>query len=102
MSCGYGDPMTLVWCTPYDTEFSALRRIHEGGGLVALWSDGMEHAGIPEVCGEAARGDIAIIHRATLCGGDQALGIFTGQRWVTLALAGIEAGPATVVKAWRP
>jgi len=100
--CGYVDPMVLVWRRPYNSERSAMRRIATGGGLVKLWSDGMAHVGLGEAIGETEAGDIAIIERATVCGGNQALGIHTGERWATLALSGLEFGPATVVKAWRP
>lgn len=100
--CGYIDPMVLVWRRPYNSETSALRRIREGRGLVTLWSAGMGHVGIVETTGDPEAGDIAVIERPTICGANQALGIFTGQRWVTLALSGIESGPAEVVKAWRP
>lgn len=101
--CGYLDPMVLVWSGKgYNSETSALRRIHEGGGLVALWTAGMDHVGMPEATGDPEAGDIGVIERPTVCGGNQALGIYTGQRWVTLALAGIESGPANIVKAWRP
>lgn len=102
MQSGYRDPMILVWRAPYNSERSALRRIAEGGGLIALWSDGMAYAGVAVADGNPEAGDVAVINRATVCGGNQALGIFTGERWATLGIAGMEFAPASVVKAWRP
>ena len=99
MACGHADPMVTV--EPYDSEFSALRRIRDGGGLVALWTAGMEHVGIP-VADEPQSGDVAVISRASTCGSNEVLAIFTGQRWASLALSGIEFGPAHIIKAWRP
>lgn len=100
--CGYVDPMVLVWRQPYNSERSAIRRISEGGGLVVLWSAGMDHVGIAASTDQPETGDIAVITRPTVCGGNEALGIYTGQRWATLGISGIEAGAAGVVKAWRP
>lgn len=100
VACGHNDPMVTV--SPYASELSALRRIREGGGLVSLWSTGMAYVGVPAASGVPQAGDVAVIERTTVCGGDQALGIFTGQRWATLAIAGLEFGPAVVIKTWRP
>ncbi len=99
---GYVDPMVLVWREPYNSERSALRCIAKGGGLVALWSAGMAHVEIAEAIGEPEAGDIGVINRPTVCGRNEALGIYTGQRWATLGHAGVEVGPADIVKAWRP
>lgn len=85
----------------YNTERSALRTIVRGGGLVALWTAGMARIGVLEVDIPAA-GDVAVIERSTVCGLDQAMAIFTGERWASLGLRGIEVGPADALRVWRP
>jgi hypothetical protein len=85
----------------YDSERSALLRISRGGGLVLLWQRGMGEAGIPEAVGLHA-GDVGVIERETAEGPDEVAAIFSGERWVSLALHGIEAAPATALAAWRP
>lgn len=88
----------------YDSELSAVRRIQEGEGLAALWSLGMQAVGVPEVDprDDLQAGDVGVIERPTACGVGEATAIWTGDKWATLALRGIECGPAEDVKVWRP
>jgi hypothetical protein len=86
----------------YDSERSALRRIAEGGGLAALWSRGMTEIGA-EACGldDVRAGDVGVIARATQCGTNEAAAIWTGTRWATLGLRGLDFGPADALAVWR-
>lgn len=84
----------------WTTEKGALRVIRRGGGLVPLWSAGMALIGVPEV-DEPQAGDIAVIKRATLDRLDQSMAIYTGSRWASLGLRGLEFGPADALKVWR-
>jgi hypothetical protein len=83
----------------YGTERGALRHIRVGGGLADLWSRGMLDAGVAEA-GYVSVGDVGIIVRATECGSDEACGIWTGERWVSLGVRGLVAGPAETVRVW--
>lgn len=85
----------------WTTEKGALRVIKRGGGLVDLWTRGMTAVGVPEAA-EPQPGDVAVIERPTLDRLNQALAIYTGSRWASLCLAGMEYGPATPLKVWRP
>jgi hypothetical protein len=84
----------------YGTERGALRHIRVGGGLADLWSRGMLDAGIAET-GYVQDGDVGIIVRPTECGTDEACAIRSGERWVSLGVRGLVAGPAETVRAWR-
>lgn len=83
----------------YDSERSAMRRIAEGGGLAALWRDGMARVGIMPT-DVLTIGAVGVIERATLCQQEQAAAIWTGERWVTLGLRGLDYAPAGHLKAW--
>lgn len=85
----------------WTTEKGALRVIKRGGGLVDLWSRGMEAVGAPEAPG-LRPGDLAVIQRPTLDRLNQSIGIYTGSRWASLGLRGMEYGPAEPQKVWRP
>jgi hypothetical protein len=85
----------------YDSEISAMRLIARSGGLLALWTDGLKVVGIPEVA-EPQAGDFAVILRPTQCGADEAMALFTGTRWATLGLHGLDFGPAEALRIWRP
>ena len=84
----------------YDSETGALRRIAEAGGLLPLWTGAMALLFVAEVDKPAA-GDIGVIARATLCGTNEAAAIFTGDRWVSLGLNGLDFGPAEALRVWR-
>lgn len=100
MARGNPDPMEFIR-DRYDSERSALRRIREGGGLERLWLRGMIEAGVPEA-DEPRAGDVGVIRAATVDGVNEACGVYTGDRWLTLGLRGIECGPAEPIMVWRP
>jgi len=99
---GWGSPIGAIGIR-YDSERSALLTIRRGGGLVALWTKGMAAVGIGPVdeWNTLAAGDIGVIRRPTACGADEAVGIWTGERWVTLGLRGLDFGPAEALAVWR-
>jgi hypothetical protein len=100
---GHSDPMAFIWrrLRPYRSETGALRTIRRGGGLVPLWQRGMADAGIP-VADTPQAGDVGIVSLATVCGLGQACGIFTGEHWATLGIAGINLDRAEPIMVWRP
>lgn len=81
---GYQDPMK-AWRFSYSTENEAMDIIHEAGGLVKLFSDGMKSANISPRYGEPLYGDIGVIK----IGEHEAGAIFSGQRWAIVAERGI-------------
>lgn len=98
---GWGSPMAAIGIR-YDSERSALLQIRRGGGLVVLWARGMEAvggAGIDPL--SLAAGDVGVIRRPTACGLNEAAAIWTGERWATLGLRGLDFGPAETLGAWR-
>lgn len=99
---GRASPMAAIGMQ-YDSERSALRRIAEGGGLVGLWSQGMAAIGASVVAedDDLQPGDVGVIRRATVCGTNEAAAIWTGDRWVTLGLRGLDFGPAEALAVWR-
>lgn len=97
---GYASPIEALGLR-YDSERSALRVIAKGGGLVALWDAGMTTVGAP-LAGQPQAGDVAVIERATADGLNQAMGLFTGDRWASLTPRGLEFGPAATLRVWRP
>lgn len=97
---GRGDPMDFLRPL-YTSEFQALRTIREGGGLVALWSRGMEDIGAP-VVERVEAGDVGIVESITERGAEQVCAINTGPRWAILGIHGMVFSPAQPVRAWRP
>lgn len=97
---GYASPIKALGLR-YDSERSALRVIAKGGGLVALWSAGMTAVGVRDA-DQPQAGDVAVIERATADGLNQAMGLFTGDRWASLTPRGLEFGPAVTSRIWRP
>jgi hypothetical protein len=85
----------------YDSERSALVTIKRGGGLVALWTEGMALAGVPEA-DDAREGDIGVIERTTDDGLNETVAIFTGERWANISDRTLHFGPADVLAMWRP
>lgn len=65
-----------------------------------LWSAGMAMLFLPEV-DEPTAGDVAIIRRETTCRTDQAAAIYTGERWASLGMRGLDVGPAETLRVWR-
>lgn len=97
---GRGDPMDFLRPL-YTSEFQALRTIREGGGLVALWSRGMEDIGAPEA-DTPQLGDIGVVQSITESGTEEVCAIFTGKRWAMLGIHGLICAPAEPIKVWRP
>jgi hypothetical protein len=97
--CGHPSPMVAIDIR-YDSERSALRTIARGGGLLALWSHGMEAAGLHEAS-EAMQGDAAILSISTDDGTNQTCGIWTGARWASLHQRGLMFGVGAPLKTWR-
>lgn len=99
---GLESPMEAIGIR-YDSERSALLQIARGGGLSALWAKGMAAVGAAPVdeWDQLQAGDVGVIRRATSCGTDEAAGIWTGERWVTLGLRGLDFGPAEALAVWR-
>lgn len=84
----------------YDSERAALRRIVEGGGLVALWTGAMVLLSVPEV-DQPRLGDVGIIACDTDNDSREVAAIFTGERWVALGLRGLDFSPVPHLRAWR-
>lgn len=97
---GRGDPMDFLKPL-YASEFQAMRTIHEGGGIIALWSRGMADIGAPVVVQPEA-GDVGIVESLTDRGIEQVGAIYVGQRWAMLGIHGMVFAPATPIKVWRP
>lgn len=83
----------------YDSERSAMRRIAEGGGLVALWDDGLALCGVSRTDAPTV-GDIGVIDAETDVGPCEAVAICTGSRWAFLSLRGLSFSDAMPVQAW--
>lgn len=97
---GWGSPMRAI-DIDYRTERAALRRIAEGGSLVALWLRGMAAVGAQTCATEAMRpGDIGVVASETECGTGQASGIWTGERWAVLGRTGLVIAPAPALATW--
>lgn len=99
VSRGHADPMEFIGAR-YCTRIGALRLIKRGGGLVALWSRGMDGAGIPEAIAAEA-GDVAVLSVPTEDGIGEACGIWTGERWAMLHERGLVFGVGEPLKVWR-
>lgn len=95
---GHVSPIAALGLT-YDSERSALRCITQAGGLVPLWTAGMALVGVAEV-DDAQPGDVGVIRRDTVCRLNEAAGIFTGERWATLGLLGLDFAPAEPLRVW--
>jgi len=101
---GHPDPMDFLKPL-YDSERAALLTIERGGGLLKLWQRGMTEAGVPEA-DDARAGDIGLLALPQEAGPNQACGIFTGDRWAVLAMAGMlflgTQDVPDVLAVWRP
>lgn len=84
----------------YSTEAGAIRRIVEAGGLAPLWDDGFARVGV-SCADEPQAGDVGVIRRLTICALDEAAAIYTGERWVSLGLRGLDFAPAEAIQVWR-
>lgn len=97
---GNPDPMAYLRGR-YSTAGEAVRVLVKHGGLLAVTTRGMIEAGVPEADFPRA-GDIGVVQRPTEEGLNQACGIYTGERWATLGLRGMDCGPAEILGLWRP
>jgi hypothetical protein len=98
---GHPDPMAFIRGR-YRSESGALRRIREGGGLVALATRGFADIGIPVWTGPAQDGFGGVIERETEDrGADVACGIYSAGRWVTRGVRGLIVAPAVALATWE-
>ncbi len=98
------DPI-MRWRGRYNTEAEAEALIADAGGLVELWTTGLQDALCPETWDDPAPGDVAVINVVGEGGPTQVGALFGGKRWVTLAPRGIVAIPhdwAAPIRRWRP
>lgn len=98
VECGHPDPLAFM---RDDDDQAALRRLVKAGGVAGLARQGMAPLILPEP-DEPRAGDVGVIERPTADSQQQACAIFGGERWVTLGMCGIEAGPGRVLAIWRP
>lgn len=96
---GHPSAMEAIGIT-YDSEATALRTIVRGGGLLALWSKGMNAAGLLPV-DAPEQGDAAILAIPTDDSTDQTCGIWTGQRWASVHRTGLLCGVGHPLGIWR-
>jgi len=97
---GYASPIEAL-AVVAQPERSALRVIAKGGGLVALWTAGMAIVGVLEA-DEPQAGDVGVMSCTTDGPGDDAMAIYTGDRWAFATKWGLMFGPAKALKVWRP
>ncbi|MFT4056295.1 MAG: hypothetical protein QM681_17460 [Novosphingobium sp.] len=99
MQRGHASPMLAIGIA-YASEREAKVVIGRGGGLLALWTAGMEAIGLSEV--EAPNpGDVAILSIPTDDGEDETCGIWTGVRWASVHRGGTMFGVGEPLKIWR-
>lgn len=96
---GRASPMEAIGIQ-YGSEREAKVVIGRGGGLLALWSAGLEAIGLEEV-ETPALGDVAILSVPTDDGEDQTCGIWTGKRWASVHRTGTAFGIGEPLKVWR-
>lgn len=96
---GHPSPMGAIGIE-YESEREAKVVIGRGGGLLALWSRGLEAIGLPVI--EAPEpGCAAILSIPTDDGEDQTCGIWTGKRWASVHRHGTMFGVGAPLKMWR-
>ncbi len=96
---GHRSPMAAIDIS-YSSEREAQLVIGRGGGLLALWTKGLEAIGLAEVEGPR-QGDVAILSIPTDDGSDQTCGIWTGQRWASVHRTGTMFGVGDPLLIWR-
>jgi hypothetical protein len=84
----------------YSSERSAMLTIARGGGLLSLWSRGMDALSLAQVQ-RPAMGDAAILAVETDDGTNETCGIWTGERWASLHQRGLVFGVGEPLKVWR-
>lgn len=95
---GYPSPMEATGIA-YGGEREAKVVIGRGGGLLALWTRGMEAIGLQEI-GEPQVGAAAILAIPTDDGTDQTCGIYTGKRWASVHRHGTVFGLGEPLRMW--
>lgn len=96
---GHPSPMAATGIV-YASEREAKVVIGRGGGLLALWSAGIEAIGLTEVAA-ASPGDIAILSIPTDDDEDETCGIWTGKRWASVHRTGTMFGVGVPLRIWR-
>lgn len=95
---GHQSPMAAIYVA-YDSERSAKLFMGRGGGLLALWTRGMEAVGIPST-DTPSPGDVAILSIPTDDGDDVTCGIWSGQRWASVHRHGTIFGHGQPLQIW--
>lgn len=94
---GWPDPMA-EWRGVYASEAEAEGLIGDAGSLLALFSAGMDSAGLSET-DDPQVGDVGVVSLL----GEEAGAIFTGKRWAFAADRGIAAAsiePVAILRCW--
>lgn len=81
---GWPDPMA-AWRGTYASEREAQAIIVKAGGLLSLFQEGFEQAGIPPRYGLPQPGDVGVLR----IGSEEAGSIYTGPRWAFVAERGL-------------
>lgn len=84
----------------YNSERSAMLTIGRGGGLLALWSRGMDAIGCPTI-DTPAEGDAAILSIPTDDTTNETCGIWSGERWASVHKHGLVVGIGEPLAIWR-
>ena len=84
----------------YNSERSAMLTIGRGGGLLALWSRGMEAIRCP-IIDTPEQGDAAILSIPTDDATNETCGIWTGERWASVHKHGLMVGVGNPLAVWR-
>ena len=96
---GHASPMQAIGIE-YSGPVSAARVIERGGGLLALWREGMRAIGL-QPTDEPAQGDAAILTIPTDDATQQTTGIWTGTRWAACHRWGLMFGVGDPLEIWR-
>lgn len=96
---GHASPMQATGIE-YASEREAKLVIGRGGGLLALWTLGMEAIGLAEGA-VPELGDAAILSISTDDDTDETCGIWTGKRWASVHRKGTVFGVGEPLKVWR-
>lgn len=95
---GHSSPMRALG-VEYGSEREAQLVIGRGGGLLALWSLGLQAIGLPETDVHKP-GIVAILAIPTDDGSNQTCGIWSGQRWASVHRHGTIFGVGEPLRMW--
>jgi hypothetical protein len=99
IACGYPDPMAFIR-DAYTTEAEADELVAKGR-LLRLATRGFRSIGLAPTT-EPVSGDVAILRRPSIDGGNAICAIRSGERWATLLDRGITIDQGgDLLKAWR-